>query len=302
MTTCRVAERALSCALTLMAVLSLAMVGGASAQEPSRHAVAGMVLAVDRPSATMLVSHDDIAGVMPAMAMPFDVRDATQLAGLEPGMSVTFTLVLGENQPPYAEQVTVVRYQSVEQDPMSARRLRLLKQLAGAPPPEALAAGQAVPDFALTDHTGARVTLSQFRGRVVALNFIYTSCELTQFCFRVTNHFGVVARRFAAQAGDDLVLLTVTFDPARDSPEALRDYASQWKPDPRAWRFLTGGTSEIQRVCDLFGVDFFPDDGLMNHSLRTVIVDRQGALAATIEGNRYSAAQLGDLIDAALRR
>jgi len=49
-------------------------------------------------------------------------------------------------------------------------------------------------------------------------------------------------------------------------------------------------------------VDFFPDEGLMNHSIRTAVIDRQGTLVANIEGNQYSAAQLGDLVETTLRR
>jgi cytochrome oxidase Cu insertion factor (SCO1/SenC/PrrC family) len=71
----------------------------------------------------------------------------------------------------------------------------------------------------------------------------------------MANHFGVVQERFRDRLGRDLVLLTVTFDPARDTPERLAEYASQWKADPDVWHMLTGPTSAIQRVCNLFGVD-----------------------------------------------
>src|SRR5690606_22107039 len=121
-----------------------------------------------------------------------------------------------------------VPYESVELDPMVAGRLRLLQQLAGRPRPASLTVGARVPDFTLTDQTGTQVSLSQFRGQVVAINFVYTSCALTQFCFRVANHFAVVSRRFQDRMGKDLTLLTVTFDPARDTVEVLRAYASQW--------------------------------------------------------------------------
>ena len=114
-----------------------------------------------------------------------------------------------------------------------------------------------------------RVTLSRLRGRVVAINFIYTSCALPQFCFRTANQFGVLQKRFTPQLGRDVVFLTVTFDPVRDQPERLAEYAGQWKADPGAWHFLTGAVADIQRVCGLFGLDFFPDEGLINHSSRT---------------------------------
>jgi protein SCO1/2 len=86
-----------------------------------------------------------------------------------------------------------------------------------------------VPDFTLTDQVRKAVSLSQFRGKVVALNFIYTSCVLPQFCYRVANHFATVRNRFKDRIGRDLVLLTVTFDPARDTPERRSTRASGWR-------------------------------------------------------------------------
>jgi protein SCO1/2 len=259
-----------------------------------------MVVRVDAARRTVVVSHDPIPGAMPAMTMPFEVRHARELAGLAPGAVITFTLVL-ERQSAYIEGIRLVRYESVEQDPVTARRLRLLRDItrpSQAPP----AVGQPVPDFTLIDQTRARVSLSQFRGTVVALNFVYTSCVLPQFCYRLANHFSVVSRRFGQRMGRDLVLLTVTFDPARDTPQRLAEYARQWNANPATWRFLTGDPAEIARVSSMFALDAFPDEGLINHSTRTVVIHRDGTLAASIEGNEYTAAQLGDLLDAVLAR
>lgn len=276
-------------------------VAQATAPAPARHRVTGMVLSIDAAHGTFLVSHDAIEGVMGPMTMTFEVRDPAQLEGLTPGVAVAFTLVIGAESA-RAEGITIVPYDSVELDPMVARRLKLLEALTGTPRRAPLAVGDAVPDFTLTDQTGARVSLSQLRGQVVVVNFVYTSCALTQFCFRVTNHFASVSHRFADRPEQDLTLLTVTFDPARDTVEVLRKYASQWNADPRTWKFLTGEADDVRRVCDLFGVDFFPDEGLMNHTLRTAVIDRNGRLAGRIEGNEYSAAQLGDLVADVLRR
>ncbi len=79
-------------------------------------------------------------------------------------------------------------------------------------------------------------------------------------------------------------------------------HARTLNADPKAWHFLTGRHAEVKRVCRLFGVDAFEDEGLMNHSLRTAVVDRQGNLAANIEGNLYTATQLGDLVEAVITR
>jgi len=259
-----------------------------------------MVLKVDAATNTVVISHDAVPDVMPAMTMPFAVREVRELKGLVPGTIVTFTLVI-ENTAAHIERVRVVRYQSVEQDPLTARRLRLLQEMAGASA-KPLDVGREVPDSTLTDQRRMSVSLSQFKGKVVAINFIYTSCTLPQFCYRLANQFGVVHKRFSERMGRDLALLTVTFDPTRDTPERLAEYAAQWKADPGTWHFLTGSVADVRRVCRLFGVDAFADEGLINHSTRTAVLDRRGAIAASIEGNEYTAAQLGDLVETVLGR
>jgi protein SCO1/2 len=145
------------------------------------------------------------------------------------------------------------------------------------------------------------VALSDFRGKVVAINFIYTSCALPNFCLRLANNFGVLQKRFGKRLGRDLVLLTVTFDPVHDTPDVLAKYAEQWKANAAVWHFLTGPQTDIQRVCHMFGVHAFPDEGLMDHSLHTVLIDRQGKVVANVEGNQFTATQLGDLTETVLK-
>jgi protein SCO1/2 len=112
----------------------------------------------------------------------------------------------------------------------------------------------------------------------------------------------VLQKRFKEKMGRELVLLTITFDPQRDGPEVLAKYARTWKADPATWHFLTGSVPDVQRVSNIFGMDYFPDEGLMNHSLRTAIIDRRGRLVANIEGNQFTADQLGDLVQTVLSR
>ena len=262
------------------------------------YTVKGMVVRVDAAKGSFVVSHDKIVGLMDSMIMPFDVKDAKELAGVVPGAVVEFTLTVGSTSA-YANHIVVRKYQSVEKDPKNAQRLAVMKKMAGLSTPR-LEVGAKVPDFTLMDQARQRVAFSSLAGKVVAVNFIYTRCALPQFCLRVSNNFGVLQKRFQKELGRDLVLLTVTFDPERDTPEVLAEYASQWKADPKTWHFLTGAVPDVRKVCAMFGVDFFPDEGLLNHSLRTVVIDRSGTIAASIEGNQYTPEQLGDLVFTAL--
>ena len=263
-----------------------------------RYAATGLVLKVDASHQTVVVSCRSIPGYMDAMVMPYPVRDAAELRDLRPGLLIDFDLVVGSDAA-YAENFRVRKFESAEQDPFTAHQLKNLQALV-APQSSAarvLSVGEPVPDFKLIDQDRQGITLEQFSGKVVAINFIYTRCALPQFCYRLANNFAQVQKRFADRLGKDLVLLTISFDPAHDQPEVLATAAKTWKADTRTWHFLTGPVPDVQQVCGRFGVDAWTDEGLMTHSLHTVIVDRQGKLAANLEGNQFTAQQLGDLVE-----
>ena len=86
----------------------------------------GLVVSVDPSRRSFVVSHESVAGVMAAMTMAFEVRDPAALAGVVPGVTVEFTLVVGR-EASYAEAIRIRPYTTVEQDPLAARRLRLLE-------------------------------------------------------------------------------------------------------------------------------------------------------------------------------
>ena len=284
----------------VLAITTLVLVIGSS-WASQEYSASGMVLKLDPSHKSFVVSCQAIPGLMNAMTMPFEVRSPKDLDGLALGTMVEFTLVV-ERETSYAKNIKIRSYESVEQDPLTARRLKLLNQLSDpkSSAVKPLAIGQTIPNFILIDQMRRRISLSQFRGKVVAMNFVYTSCALPNFCFRNANTFSVVRKRFQEQMGRNLILLTVTFDPARDQPDVLALYAGTWKADPDTWHFLTGPVSEVQRVNHLFGIDFFPDEGLMNHSLHTAIIDRKGRLVTNIEGNQFTADQLADLVQTVL--
>ena len=168
--------------------------------------------------------------------------------------------------------------------------------------PTLVPVGEALPDFELVDQNQNRVSLSSLRGRVVAVNFIYSRCPLPDYCPRMVDHFKEVSERFGARLESDLVLLTVSFDPKFDTPDVLRSYAKDFGAERKGWHFLTGSLEAIDRVCAAFGIEYWPDEGLLTHSLQTAVIDREGRLAATIEGKDFSGKQLGDLLEAVLEQ
>jgi protein SCO1/2 len=234
------------------------------------------------------------------MVMAFAVRDAAALKKLQPGTKVRFTLV-SEKESSYADEIQAQPFESLELDPTQARRLKLLEDMVNSSP-TALKVGDAVPDFTLTDEKRRPVALSEFRGKVVAVTFVYTRCPFPNYCFRLSNNFGQLQKRFREAMGRDLVLLTVVIDPAHEGPQSLENYARIWKADARGWHFLTGSLPEIQQVCRKFDMNFYPDEALYVHSFHTVVIDSQARLAANLEGNDFSAQQLGDLVQSLMAK
>jgi protein SCO1 len=286
-----------------MALLFGAIVISCPAQNQNsvkRYPVFGIVLGVDPEHKTFTASIREIPGFMPAMVMPFNVPDPQQLARLRQGEIIDFTLAVTKDAS-WAENVRRHVFVNGDREAVESARLHTLQTFTS--PPSAvkeLSPGEQVPDFSLIDQTGAPVRLSQFRRKVVALTFMYTSCPLPDYCFRLNNNFGNLQSRFGPELGKNLVFLSVSFDPIHDQPAVLAGYAKTWNANPRAWHFLTGPLPEVEQVCHEFGLNFWQDMGLITHTLHTVVLDREGRVAANLEGNQFSAKQLGDLIQSTL--
>jgi protein SCO1 len=284
-------------------IVAVSLLVAAQSWAGKNYNVRGLVLKIDAPHKSMVVSCEKIPGFMEAMAMSFAVRDPKMLEGLQSGTAVEFTLVV-DGDSSYADNVHVRAFENLELDPTQARRMRLLEKALAPSSLEtkALTVGEPVPDFTLTDQNRQSVKLSQFDGKVVAVTFVYTRCPFPNYCFRMSNNFGQLQKRFKEQMGRNLVLLTIVIDPANDDPEALTRYARIWKADSDGWHFLTGTLPEIQLLCRKFDMNFYPDEALLVHSFHTAVIDRQARLAANLEGNEFTAQQLGDLVQTLLNQ
>jgi protein SCO1/2 len=146
------------------------------------------------------------------------------------------------------------------------------------------------------------VQLSQLAGKVVAVTFMYTRCPFPNYCARLSGNFERLQKRFRPEIGRDLVLLNIVIDTAHDQKLALADYARQYHADPAGWHFLTGPNDQVQKVCRYFDMNYYPDEGLYIHSFHTAVIGRDGKLVANLEGNEFTAQQLGDLVETTLRR
>ena len=127
--------------------------------------------------------------------------------------------------------------------------LALLLQRAGAPAGGGAAAPiTPAPSFALIDQLGRPVSDADLRGKVVVADFIYTTC--TDICPALTAQMAALRTRLAEQGllGDAVMLVSISVDPSRDTPEVMRAYSEPFAADPANWRFLTGDETAIRQV------------------------------------------------------
>jgi protein SCO1/2 len=255
--------------------------------------VRGMVIGVNVPEHTLTISHRDIPHYMPAMSMPFHVRKSADLAGLHPGAQVEFELVARKSGS-YIQRLRRIGGSAVIED--QGDRIVL------PPNPERVSIGSIMPDFTLTDQSGQTVRLSDFRGRVVAVDFIYTRCPLPDVCPRLSANFARLQNRFREKMGKDFMLLSITIDPQYDTPQVLLGYAKIWNARLDGWRFLTGQDAAIEVVARRFGMNYWPEEGLITHTSQTCVIGRDGKLAAQVDGSSFTPSQLGDLIQRELEK
>jgi protein SCO1/2 len=259
----------------------------AAAACAAHHTTTGVVVSTT-PDRTVTISHDPFPGYMDAMTMPFELTGPAASVPVAAGDRVEFRLSVKRSRS------MVDRLSVISAHPADAG----LQRTPAAP--VLVPVGSVVPDFTLVDHHAAPLTLSSLRGKVVAVTFIYTRCPLPDYCPRMVENFRAVRARFADLMDRDLVLLTVSFDPQYDTPERLAAYAAANRAIAPGWLFLTGERSQIERVCDAFGIQYYAEEGLITHSLQTAVIGRDGRLVATVEGRLFTPRQLGDVIASAL--
>jgi protein SCO1/2 len=247
----------------------------------------GLVVRIDQPR-TVTISHEAFPGFMDAMVMPFELRGRARATPLLPGDRVSVRLAV-RGARSWIDRLEVISAAPIDAGLQTTPAVPLLVPVGGH-----------VPDFELIDQAGTRVKLGALRGKVVAVNFIYSRCPLPDYCPRMVANFRDVRDRFSRRMGRDLVLLTVSFDPQYDTPDRLEEYASAQRAGGPGWHFLTGDAAQIERVCAAFGIQYFAEEGLITHSLQTAVIDREGRLAASVEGKDFTGRQLGDLVASVL--
>ena len=265
--------------LRVLALLTT-LLAAASCSSVKHYEMRGQILAVNRDKLEILVKHEEIEGLMPAMTMPWKVRTVGMLDNLGPGDLITSEIEVDDDQ----GVVTKITKLGTAKPDMPAPAAPAKSGV------KLLMPGDVVPAQLFVDQEGRRRSFSDVRGnRAVAVTFIYTKCPVPTFCPMMDRQFAETQSLIKQHGLEDKAgLLSVSFDPKHDTPAVLKQHAQQVGFDPNVWTFVTGDRDEIDRFATNFGLTLVrgeaDDPNEIGHTLRTALVDRQGRLAKAYSG------------------
>jgi protein SCO1/2 len=144
-----------------------------------------------------------------------------------------------------------------------------------------------MPPFALIDQEGNPFNAeNKLRGKIVAINFIYTTCS--DVCPLFTLEFARLQQSLRSQTQVNSFLVSITTDPEIDSPKVLKAYARRFGADFQNWAFLTGDESRLRDVWKGFGVQVIRRGrGLVQHTNLTTLIDRHGIRRINFLGSQW---------------
>jgi protein SCO1/2 len=245
----------------------------------TNYLVRGVLKGVKQDERQLVIAHEAIPNFMEAMTMPFNVRDKAIPTNLAIGEQITFQLHVTETRSwiDHIEQLKVSRPLASGLSALSKNDFRPGVKTNS---PETNRPANPLRNYKFTNELGQPVALSDFRGQAIALTFFFTRCPIPEFCPRLSQNFEAVQRKLKAMENTptNWHLLSVTFDPAHDTPEVLKRYGTVYQYDPEHWSFLTGPKDKIAELARLCDVTFDPENGLFNHNFRTLIVDAAARL------------------------
>jgi protein SCO1/2 len=268
-----------------IAVVAAMLVAACSRTPPTReYQLQGQILDVKPETNEVLVKHGDIPGFMPAMTMPYKVEDPNVLSGKQPGDLITATLVVGETEA-HLSKIDKTGHAAIE----NAAAPEITES-------QILKPGDAVPDTKLVDENNAARPLVSLKGHRVALTFMYTRCPQPDFCPLMDRNFAAIQNEIKKTPGlGDVRLVSVSFDPANDTPAVLQMHAKTLQADPAVWHFVTASAGDIKSFSAKFGVIAEPSDespAILTHNLSTAVIDPDGRLVKIRPGNMWTPADL----------
>ncbi len=245
-----------------------------------RYDLTGKVLTVEQDKHQIIVAHDEIKDYMPAMTMPFRIREDWPFSVLATGDRITATLVVDGTEF-YLENV-VITQESADTNAAGTSGVAEAKE------------GAEVPDYGLVNQNDQPIHLAQYRGKSLLLTFIYTRCPIPDYCPLMSENFAQIEGELAKQPElyQKTHLLSITIDPDYDTPAVLRSYGAAHTgkyTDEKFthWEFATGTRDQVKGIAQFFGLRYYADQDQIVHGLRTVIINPEGKVAKVYRDNSW---------------
>ncbi len=259
----------------------------AAVPEEKRYPLTGEVVSVDAARKVLVVQHDEIKGLMPAMTMEFAVS-GSDAAAAKPGQRIRAELIPSDKGAWRLEKIWPDDKSAAAAIAAQATALRQDTLIRGNGAYREV--GEKIPDFALYDQEGRVVQSVRFHGKQIMLNFIFSRCPVATMCPASTLKMMAV-QKLAREAGvKNLELVSITLDPAYDSPAVLKDYAATRGIDTANFSFLTGPDSAIKDLLTQFGIIAEFDGNLLKHTLSTLLIDENGRIIQRADGSAWEPA------------
>jgi protein SCO1/2 len=250
-----------------------------------QYAVKGIIVATDPAHGEVTVDSQAIPGFMDAMTMPYKVKDANVLQDLHPGDHMTGVLLVADDST-LLDQIVITAQAQPDYKPQAEYHVP--------------ATGDSVPDFRLINQSGREITLKQFRGKALLVTFIYTRCPLSDYCPRMSRNFASIDKSLQSDPAlyRKTHLLSISFDPAYDSPAVLRSYGEAYtgnytKEKFEHWDFAAPAKADLPKLLEFFDVGATPGENhTITHSLSTAIIAPDGKIAQWYPTNDWGPADV----------
>ena len=259
-----------------------------TASDTRSYPLRGRVVAIHGPD--VILDHEAIPGFMDAMTMSYKLKDPSIASEIHPGDRITANLLVHKDPDGFNTELldSIVVIAQARPDYKPAVQYHV-------PAP-----GDLVPNFAFRNQADRTIRLDQFRGRAVLLTFIYTRCQVADFCPRMSHNFADIDRALAADPAlyRQTHLLSISFDPAYDTPAVLRSYGGactgRFTSETFAhWDFAAPPTAELAAVTQFFDLGVTPGDSKsLTHSLSTVLIGKDGKVLAWYPSNDWTPAEV----------
>jgi len=250
--------------------------------------VEGQIIGFSENENRIFINHEEIPGYMDAMSMPFNVRDMQEVSEFSIGDAIRFEFHVTPDGSWIQNMIKIPDSLLT----LSATPSRF-GRLSGGEMSMPLKVGEFVPDFTMIDQDGNPFSSDNLKGYTTVMTFIYTTCPVPDFCPLMSTNLDKLSDQLTDDELGKVKLISVTFDPEKDTPDVLKAYAKQHAQ--RGNRFyLVGDSTNTARLTSAFGIfTTFATDQII-HNLQTAIVGPDGEIKALFSGNKWTVDELVD--------